>query len=56
LFTRTAIEGAASVKQRRSVVHERACSCQHLASRTNVDSGGLIETEVITREGPIASQ
>src|SRR5262245_56436099 len=55
VFTWTAIEGAASVKQRRLVVHERAGRCQHLAGRTNVDIGGLIETEVVTREGPIAS-
>ena len=55
VFTWIAIEGAASVKQRRSVVHERAGCCQRLASRTNVDIGVLIETEVVTREGPIAS-
>jgi hypothetical protein len=53
VFTWTAIEGAASVKQRRSVVHERAGRCQRLAGGTNVD--GIIEAEVVTRKGPIAS-
>jgi hypothetical protein len=46
VFTWTAIERAASVKQRRSVVHERAGHCQRLAGGTNVDIGSIVEAEV----------